>query len=368
MCRGLVGYIYQDKVSLSYNEDGSEPDELGEDVLDLIVRINKENGWEIFKTNSLKIKDKNDSITDLFGSEWLNELYSGNLEYWSFDNEFIKESLYCEYVYIINLDTMNFEFYIGFQQKPQIGNRFGTIEKDGYYPCKLSLIINIKDIVDTIDLKNLVDKMIKIDETGQDDNSVINLFRKPKLDAINKESLKIKTCFSGGARGSDSIFEFEAIKRGFNVVSYSFEGHNTSSKNRLNLSPNQLKEGFEHIKKTNERLNRNIKNLTPYVKNLISRDWFQVNSSDTIFAIGNLDGVDNVKGGTGYAVSCAIDNNKPIYLFEQNDNQWYYYDYETNRFEIYEKIPILTSKFAGIGTRQINENGLNAIIKLFEES
>ena len=176
------------------------------------------------------------------------------------------------------------------------------------------------------------------------------------------------TCYSGGASGSDLIFELESLKKGYKVVAYSFEGHNTKSNNRYILTDKELQEGFEHIKITNKRLNRNLNNISPYVKKLISRDWFQVNSSDTIFAIGNLDGVDNVKGGTGYAVSCAIDNNKPIYLFEQNDNQWYYYDYETNRFEIYEKIPILTSKFAGIGTRQINENGLNAIIKLFEES
>lgn len=186
MCRGIVGYIYQDKVSLSYNEDGSVPDGLGEDVLDLIVRINKDNGWEVFKENTLKIKDndKDKNTIDLSGSEWLNELYLGNLKYWTFDNEFIKESLYCEYGYIINLDTMNFEYYTGFQQIPQIGNKFGVIEKDGYYPCKLCLIINIKDIADVIDLKNIVDKMIKIDETGQDDNSIINLFRKTKLEKI----------------------------------------------------------------------------------------------------------------------------------------------------------------------------------------
>ena len=49
------------------------------------------------------------------------------------------------------------------------------------------------------------------------------------------------TCFSGGAQGSDTIFELEAIKKGFNVVAYSFDGHNTKSQNTQILTSNQLK-------------------------------------------------------------------------------------------------------------------------------
>lgn len=174
------------------------------------------------------------------------------------------------------------------------------------------------------------------------------------------------TCFSGGAAGSDTIFELESIKNGFKVVAYSFEGHNTKSKNRHILSDEEISEGFKHIKIANKRLNRNIYKISPYVKKLISRDWFQVNSSDTIFAIGTLQTESIVNGGTGYAVSSAIDNKKSVYVFEQNENQWYYFDYESNRFEIYENIPTLTKKFAGIGTRDINDNGVKAIVSLFK--
>lgn len=178
----------------------------------------------------------------------------------------------------------------------------------------------------------------------------------------------IYTCFSGGAKGSDYIWESESIKHNFKVVSYSFDGHNTKSSNTLILSQNQLKEGFKHIEIANKILNRNIFNITSYVKNLISRDWFQVKSSNSIFAVGRLQTENIVRGGTGYAVQLAVDNKKPIYLFEQNDNQWYYYDYESNRFEIYEEIPKLTERFAGIGTREINDNGINAIINLFKNN
>jgi hypothetical protein len=176
------------------------------------------------------------------------------------------------------------------------------------------------------------------------------------------------TCFSGGAQGADLVWEIESIKHNIKVIAYSFDGHNTKSSNTYILSANQLKEGFKHIEIANKRLNRNIYNISQYVKNLISRDYYQVKNSDTIFAIGRLQTENTVMGGTGYACSVAIDLKKQIYLFEQNDNQWYYYDYETDRFEIFEEIPKLTEKFAGIGTREINNNGINAIIKLFEKN
>jgi len=176
----------------------------------------------------------------------------------------------------------------------------------------------------------------------------------------------IYTCYSGGASGSDSIFALESLKHNFKVVDYSFDGHNTKSSNRFILSSNQLKDGLEQIKIANKILNRNITNISLYVKNLISRDWYQVKNSDAIFAIGRLQTEKIVLGGTGWAIQLAVDNKKPIYLFEQNDNQWYYYDYESDRFEIYEEIPKLTEKFAGIGTREINNNGIQAIKNLFK--
>lgn len=173
------------------------------------------------------------------------------------------------------------------------------------------------------------------------------------------------TCFSGGANGSDFVFETESNKRGFSVVSYSFKEHNTKSRFRVDLTDAQLKEGYEHIKIANKRLNRNISNIEPYIRKLISRDWFQVKSSDAIFAIGTIIS-DNVLGGTGWACACCIDNKKPLYVFDQTSNYWSYYDYEDDRFQVYEGVPILTEKFAGIGTRNLNNDGVRAIVSLFQ--
>jgi len=171
-------------------------------------------------------------------------------------------------------------------------------------------------------------------------------------------------CYTGGAAGADYIFERESIKKRFKVVAYSFDDHNTKSKNRFILNKRQLAEGFKHIKITNNRLNRNISNIDSYIKNLISRDWFQVKNSDAVFAVGIIIG-NNVQGGTGYSISCAIDHKKTVYVYDQSYGNWFYYDYDDDQFQIYEGIPKLTEKFAGIGTRDINNDGVNAIIKLF---
>ena len=115
-------------------------------------------------------------------------------------------------------------------------------------------------------------------------------------------------------------------------------------------------------------MNRNISNISTYVKKLLSRNWYQVKNSDCIYAVGTLKTDETVDGGTGWAVQLSIDNNKPIYLFEQNQNSWFKYSYEENKFIKILGIPLLTGKFAGIGTRKLNENGEKAIIELYKSN
>jgi len=174
--------------------------------------------------------------------------------------------------------------------------------------------------------------------------------------------------YSGGADGADTVFDLEGRKYGVETIAYSFYGHNIKSKNRWVLTTEQLDEGFEHVKITNKSLNRNIITISTYVKKLLSRNWYQVKNSDCIFAVGMLKNENEVSGGTGWAISMSIDNKKPIYLFEQNKNSWFEYSYINNKFEKIDYIPILTEKFAGIGTRDLNENGRNAIIELYKKN
>lgn len=183
-------------------------------------------------------------------------------------------------------------------------------------------------------------------------------------------------CNSGGARGSDQVFSEQCESKGIEVIAWSFEGHDTKSKNRKILTKEELDEGWNHVLIANKNLKRNIYRLSPYVKKLLSRNWFQVKNSHTVYAIGQLDGKQLVLGGTGWAVQMAVDgkelhDGKNIYVFDQIKNSWY-----TQIFSMYtddwewckiEGTPKLTDRdFAGIGTRDINENGIKAIKELLK--
>jgi len=78
---------------------------------------------------------------------------------------------------------MKFEFYNGFQKSPQIDNRFGNkLDKNGYYPCRLVGVFNLLEIFDNYEILEKLNSIIKLEK---DDPSVINYFRKPKLDILN---------------------------------------------------------------------------------------------------------------------------------------------------------------------------------------
>lgn len=66
------------------------------------------------------------------------DAYKNGLKYMIDSHNFIKNSLWCEYAYIINLDTNKLEFWVGFQNNPNKNNRYGTENDDGYYPCKMT--------------------------------------------------------------------------------------------------------------------------------------------------------------------------------------------------------------------------------------
>jgi hypothetical protein len=178
------------------------------------------------------------------------------------------------------------------------------------------------------------------------------------------------TCNSGGSPGADIEWENEGNKYGVKTVAFSFYNHSQLSSNQHVLTLDELKEGFDNVLIANKVLNRNPQGIMyPYVKNLLSRNWFQVKNSDVIFAIGKL--MKNrrlVDGGTGWAVQMSIDNKKETYVFDQNTNTWNKFNYETNVFDQIDYIPKLTEKFAGIGTRDISEAGKAAIKEVYKNT
>jgi hypothetical protein len=120
----------------------------------------------------------------------------------------------------------------------------------------------------------------------------------------------------------------------------------------------------------------------------IIRNWMQVKNADAIFAIGTIKqpgenasdkanetriaAIPIVKGGTGYAVQMAINEGKPVYVFDGTKEGWYKYDYNVKNF-VATETPILTRNFAGIGSRTLStqevvDKSLQAIRDVYKKT
>ena len=196
---------------------------------------------------------------------------------------------------------------------------------------------------------------------------------------INSEYIN----FSGGAKGADSVWE--EIGKEYNIG----KQVNFRPEDLIKLSDKQLGEIEEAYKQCVKDLGRKFLNKDTYVGGLVRRDYLQVINAEKIFAIGTIvkpnekgpDGFINntkksiISGGTGYAVNMGINLNKIVYVFDQTLNKWFETLYVKSIFDeiIFKQFvetdtPILSKKFAGVGTRKINKNGVIAIRNVYEKT
>lgn len=174
------------------------------------------------------------------------------------------------------------------------------------------------------------------------------------------------TNYSGAAQGSDT--EWEKVGEEYSIgkqVNYKPE---TLQK----LTEAQRKEVETAYLKVVKTLNRKPLDANTYAGGLVRRDYLQAKAADAVFAIiEDFDTNGYVKGGTAYAVVSALNMKKPVYVFNQAEDVWYVADYGTDgEFENWTttSTPILTPKYAGIGTRQLKENGKKAIRDVYENT
>lgn len=173
----------------------------------------------------------------------------------------------------------------------------------------------------------------------------------------------VDICLSGGAAGADTLWGQEARSAGHYCYHLGFEGMKSKCE-IYKLSEKTLRKADEHIIKANKTLKRgDFNQYTEYTKNLLRRNYFQVENSDTVYAVGEI-GVVGAKGGTGWAIQIAADLGKEIYFFDQNFKGWYKYT-EHYCWVLIETFPKPCGIYAGIGTRKLTEVGEGAIRSLF---
>jgi len=204
--RGLYGIRKNGIDKATYNHFDSYPDWLGKEISKFCIN-NSVGDLENF-FNNIKLVDEESNPTDEqieeckaagyadFSvsngdeNEWyclLRELQGNFTEYQKcIDNnsnvymtdgiDFIKDSLWCEYAYIINLDDNVLEFYVGNQTEPQEGNRYGTeVSYDGFdgtkfYPCKLLMTFPLEEMNDAVQVAWAMDAAVEDDCKSNNDD------------------------------------------------------------------------------------------------------------------------------------------------------------------------------------------------------
>lgn len=189
---------------------------------------------------------------------------------------------------------------------------------------------------------------------------------------------------SGGAEGSD--ITWDNIGKEFGVVNNRhYWVESKTPHGNTEISKKDFEEGrYESAKAAKRNFGYQYSAMKD---SRLIRNWAQVKYSDAVFAIGKI--VDtgeklfpnqsndtrlattpSVTGGTGYAVGMAINHNKPTYVFNQSKSDKYDIGWYTWRDTDFVQIdtPALTKNFAGIGTREINELGKQAIRDVYEKT
>jgi len=205
--RGAMGFRIDGQDKVTYNHWDSYPSGLGIEILEEVSKMSIEEMTKIAR-NIVLITDREQpptpeqkealkSYTNLGVGEqsdddwycvlrnaqgglssWLNH----GLTYMIDSQDFLKDSLFCEYAYIVNLDEMVFEFYKGFNKVPGSG-RYGMLERirfqetdNKYYGVALAATIHL----DALKGRSLDELNVFVDQWNKEDEEESEL---PEIEA-----------------------------------------------------------------------------------------------------------------------------------------------------------------------------------------
>lgn len=177
------------------------------------------------------------------------------------------------------------------------------------------------------------------------------------------------TLFSGGALGSESAFGAAAEAYGIQEVTFTFAGHEPLRLRGLReLSPEDLSLRDVSVQYVSRLMGRSYPSHTDELsfRSLLQSICWQVASGKEIFVVGEILPDDTVKGGTGWGAEFAKICNKPLYVFDQAQGEWF--RWEQTRWAVARNVIITRETFTGTGTRALNETGRQGILDLFQRS
>lgn len=172
--------------------------------------------------------------------------------------------------------------------------------------------------------------------------------------------------YSGGAAGTEQFFGALAESCGIEEVNYSFEGHQIERSRGVRvLTSEELALKDVSLTYVSKLMNREYTRAPLFRKVLQSICW-QVSSGDEVLVVGAIQLDNTVKGGTGWGAEFAKICNKPLHVFDQPQNAWFFWNQDA--WEKVENPVIEHTHFAATGTRFLENNGRIAIQDLFARS
>jgi len=212
------------------------------------------------------------------------------------------------------------------------------------------------------------------------------------------------TLYSGGAIGTDALFGENAERYGITERHFSFAGHKKCrSQGRVILNDIQLKEGNNDLINIIGVAFKNHQGTGDNTEKYWQRNWYQVQKAIEIFAVVkeitsffDFTKTQTKMEGAGIPIAVAMktkENCKRVYVYDQTLAEWYvwkrhvdhagmiitYKRQDANTLQIIQEklyfenineelVKIMETDFTGIGTREINGNGIEAINNLFKRS
>lgn len=186
--RGALGFYKDGTEKVAYNHYDSYPSGLGSDTLkfckDTTIKEMEETFNKIvlvdeqseptneqikeckeYYDSSVSSKSEKDWYCLLRHAQGTLEPYKNGLKYMIDSKEFLTNSLFCEYAYIINLDTEMLEFYIGFNKDPKANGRYADKATDNQGYCGVALKKEFPlESITTMSIENILDEMKEQDK------------------------------------------------------------------------------------------------------------------------------------------------------------------------------------------------------------
>jgi hypothetical protein len=171
--------------------------------------------------------------------------------------------------------------------------------------------------------------------------------------------------YSCGHKGAESEFGKLAERWGIREVNFSFEGHHIERTRGVHmLSPEALDKGDVSMEIVSARMGRKYARADK-IRKVIQSIFHMVNKGYHVVAVGWIQPDDTVKGGTGWGVELAKLFNRPLSVYDQERKGWFGW---VNNQWVPEMPVIKDNTFVGTGTRNLTDEGRQAIKDLFEKS